>query len=255
MSHAGEPASMEELEKRVARLEGGRWEKWAQSAIVPIVLLLLGGWVNSTLQKGNAVLEQTRVTSQQVDVAQKMLASMFDGNPTKAFATARLMRKVVDSLISREVDSVLTAYYAEKVRASVEAGQLDTAAAIVAAAQAVGGAKSGNELRTAVGNAGATTVQSYVSRTDSARALEKSGFEALGRGDIAAAYEAFRSAERIYPGYHISFEMALFLRKAGRDPAQVSAVLQKAIEKFGRFMPPETVRAIRVHLAADRTAN
>jgi len=82
MNGTTEPSALEKLEKRVAKLETDRWEKWAQSSIVPIVLLLLGAWVNRTLQKGNEALEQIRVTSQQVDVAQKMLAGMFGGNAT-----------------------------------------------------------------------------------------------------------------------------------------------------------------------------
>lgn len=238
----------QKLEKRVQKLESERWEKWAQGAIVPIVLLVLGAWLNDTLQKGNEAIEQTRVTSQQVDVAQKMLAGMFDGNATKAFATARLMRKVVDSLVAREVDSVLTAYYAEKVRESVQAGQLDSAAAIVAAAQVVGGSKSGSELNAAVGIAGVRTVQRYVSKTDSVRALESSGFVALSKGDVVAAHTAFQKAEATYPGYRISYEMERLLSRATRDPSQVTVVLREAIQRYGGYMPPEIVGAIRARL-------
>jgi len=131
---------------------------------------------------------------------------------------------------------------------SVQNGQLDTAAAIVTAAQAVGDSKSGNQLRAAVGSAGVSAVQRYLSKTDSARAFEQSAYQALARGDIGTAHSDFQRSESVSPGYGISYEMERLLSKAAHgtpDTARVTAVVREAVQRYGKFMPSDVAGRLR----------
>jgi hypothetical protein len=233
--------SLLEMDRRLKKLESTRWEKWTQSAFIPVVLLLLGTCVNRTLQEQNQLLQRT-------DVAQKMLPGMFDGNAVKAYATVRLMRYVVDSAMAHELDSVVTAFYAQKAKESLDAQQPDSAAAILSAARTVGGSRSAASLNAALGVDGVDSVRRLKSRADTVRVLERKGFLALERLEMQSAQTAFRDAERVYPGFRISYEMERLLSRAVKDPGQTNSVIREALRLYSGFMPAETVTALRARL-------
>jgi hypothetical protein len=233
MKNPSDASPLDKLEHRLEKLESQRWEKWVQTAVIPLVLLGLGAWINSTIAKGNEALERQRVASQQIDVAQQMVGRMFEGNPTRDFATARLVHKLTEPEFARQLDSVMLAFYAQRVTAQVAAGRVDSAAIIVNAAKTVGGATPGEQLTRAVGSSNAAAIESY-SRANTARSLENTGFEALARGDVKAAYAAVSEAERIYPGFRISYELQQELRPAVGDSTLKVAVMRSAVRRYGQ---------------------
>lgn len=230
------------IEQRLKKLENeSRLKIIAQLFVAPILLLIVGGLLNQRIEKNKDAIERARTDAQRVDVAQKMIGSMFDGNPTKAFATSRLMRQIVEKDVAVAFDSILFSYYNARVVESVRTGNLDTAAAIIKAAESVGG-NAAQTIESSVGGPQVDSIRRYQERRAAAAAHEREGFEELLAGDLERAWRAFQASEDAVNGYRISYEMAGLLRTRRNrfnDPSTTKEILSILVDRYIDAVPSD----------------
>src|SRR6266849_2554095 len=123
----------EELEKRIGKLESqGAVKFFVQYLLSPILILSIGTIINWRIEKGKS-------ESNRIDIAQKMIPPLFAGNPDQAFATERLLTRVVDADVANDLHEIIAKYYKSKIETNLKEGNIEGADRIVSAAKTIGG--------------------------------------------------------------------------------------------------------------------
>lgn len=236
-------ATVEELESRISRLEKeGKLKFFVQYLLSPLLIISVGTFINWRIEQGKA-------EAQRIDLAQRMIATMFSGNADEAFATERLLTKVVDPQYAADLHQSVAKYYQSKVDASIKEGDVEGAARIVSAAKTIGGTAADQVVQSVDQNqAQKSTIQNYVSKSEEAAQQERQGFESLLAGDFERAANAFEASERAYHSYHSVYEIARLLRSKSaelNDPARRKAVLQEIVTRHAYGAPPDLLQRLR----------
>ena len=112
-------SSTEAIEKRLSKLENQSSLKFfVQYLLSPILLVSIGTFINWRI-------EGQKAESNRVDVAQKMIPTLFGGNPDQAFATERLLAKIVDPESAKDLHVIVVNYYQGKIESSLRAGNVE----------------------------------------------------------------------------------------------------------------------------------
>jgi hypothetical protein len=236
-------ATNDELEGRVSKLEKQSTMKFfVQYLLSPILIICLGAFINWQIEKGKA-------EAQRLDLAQKMIATMFSGNADEAFATERLLTKVVDPQYAKDLHESVAKYYKNKVDASIKQGDVEGAAKIVAAAQTIGGTAADQVVQSVAQNQSQQiAIQTFTSKAQEAAQQEREGFERLIKGDYEGAADAFAAAEQAYHSYHSAYEISRLLRARAadlNDPARRKSVLQEIVSRHAYGAPPDLIQRLR----------
>ena len=109
------------IEQRLDRLLDARPSRWStltQNLLSPLILLVIGWWLNSQIEQTRIELEQSKQLLNEaqhelarVSAVQDMLEKLFGGKPAEAFVTERLMKKILDDELAEEISSVVADYY------------------------------------------------------------------------------------------------------------------------------------------------
>ena len=205
-------ADLEKLEARVSKLESQGPVRFFFQYVFSPLLLLSVGWVL------NSQMETTKQGLQKLEMAQRMVVTMFSGNHHQAFATQRLLAKVLDKPMADELNAIFDQYYKGQVEAQYAAKNVETVAAIYAAAKSVGGEGARQVVEQIQRD---PEKQQSVQNYQLAAQKEREGFEKLNNGKVDEAIQAFEGAEAAYPSFHQAYEISRLLkekRTALKDP-------------------------------------
>jgi hypothetical protein len=236
-------ATTEELADRISKLEKeGKLKFFVQYLLSPLLIISVGTFINWRIEQGKA-------EAQRLELAQKMITTMFSGNADQAFATERLLTKVVDPDYAADLHQSVARYYQNKVDASIKQGDVEGAARIVSAARTIGGTAADQVVQSVDQNqTQKNTIQAYTSKSQEAAQKEREGFEKLITGDYDSAAASFEAAEQAYHSYHSAYEIAHLLRLRSadlNDPARRKAVLQEIVSRHAYGAPPDLLQRLR----------
>jgi hypothetical protein len=203
-----------ELESRVAKLEKQSASRFfVQYLLSPLLVLAVGAVMNYRVEQNKTELEKAKSDIQRIDLAQKMIPILFAGNPQQAFATQRLMEKVLDADVAKEFKEVITSYYKAKVESDLKKGDITSAVETLNAAQSIGGQSADQVVQSVTQDHGKSEViQKYTNKVQLASQKEREGFENLIAGKYDDAIKSFQAAEEAYNSYHQVYEIAKLLR-------------------------------------------
>ena len=129
-------SQLKDLNRRLETLEerDSGWVRFfLQYLLAPILVIAMGFFFNSELEKQKAELTQLKL-------AQEILPALFAEDPHQGFAAQRLMRHALaDQKISEEIANLVTNYYLSRLQVFIENGDAESASRIAQAAQSVGG--------------------------------------------------------------------------------------------------------------------
>jgi len=237
-----------DLETRVSKLEKqGSAKFFVQYLLSPLLLLIFGAVLNARVERSREALEEAKADIQRLDLAQKMIPILFAGNPDQAFATQRLMEKVLDPEVAKDFREVITKYYSAKIESDVKKGDFQAAAATLTAAQNIGG-QAAVQVEQSVQGAQKRTLQRYADKLHIASLKEREGFEDLLAGKYDEAIQAFQAAENAYNSYHQVYELARLLRSRRQELNDVNTkgkVLQLVVEKYSYGAPPDLIEKLK----------
>ena len=124
-------AELDELSKRIERLEGTKGKRWgaiAQQLVSPLILLIIGWWLNGQLEQSKQILQRAELDLRRISAVQGMLEQLFSGKPEQAFITERLMKRIVEAELADEISRVVAQYYkGELERLSQAPGRISEA--------------------------------------------------------------------------------------------------------------------------------
>ena len=105
----------------------------------PLLILVLGFFLNQQMEKQREAFQRLELEVKRIETAQHMLNELFSDIPERAFVADRLMRKLLDENLSKEVSSITALYYRQKLDQRLSNKTLDKAVEIETAAKAIGG--------------------------------------------------------------------------------------------------------------------
>ncbi len=227
------------IERRLEKLEKeSRIKMVLQYLLFPLMLLGSGALLN---REANRRADEVK----RFEIAQRMVPMLFAGNADQAFATQRILHRVLDTALVGEIDSVVVKYYRSRITESLRSGNVDSAVALVRTAQAVGGEAAEKLV--------APADRPELSRAGRASALERQAFEHLLAGRYDEAQADFARAEQAYPGYHSVYEIARLIRQ--RRPALASPEAQEELlrtiaTRHAYGAPADLLRRVRERVRA-----
>jgi tetratricopeptide (TPR) repeat protein len=233
---------IDQLEKRVAKLErGGAGRFVVQYLLSPILVLALGFYFNLRL-------EQTKSEIERVEVAHKMINTALGGDYEKSFITLRLVDVVLDPELAGQIKDAVIGYYERKLAASLEEGRPEEAVEIIQAARGVA-EETARELEQSLPKAEEDGREvDRLRNAEQAAQFNAHGFELLASGRYEDALENFRQAEEAYPTYGAAYEITELLERninRMRDPDVEQRVLGVIAEQHSWKAPEQQVRELR----------
>jgi hypothetical protein len=232
-------ATVEDLDKRLSKLEKeSAFRFFVQYLLSPLLIVVFGTFMNWEI-------ERLRSDVSRLDVAQKMVANLFTGNADQAFATERLMAKLVDPVLADEIHNIVANYYQNKIAVAVKNGRAEEARDIVQAARGAGGPAA---ERVVAALAASPEQNRAVSKVETAARNEREGFESLLRGDYDAAIQSFQAAEDAYPSYHQVYELARLLRQKKSTLADAEAqrrFFSLIAKDYSYGAPPDVLQRLK----------
>ncbi len=238
---------LDDLRKRLEALEkrgSGRSRFFMQYLLAPVLVVAIGVLLNRDLEK-----QKTEVM--QLQLAQQILPTLFSDDPHSAFAAQQLMRRALSDVnLQAEIQTLVTSYYLNRVQSLIDAGDIESANAIVQAAQSVGG-----DLGTQFVDVVKKDERRAAALTDyqTAVARERDGFQHLINSRYDDAIAAFDDAEAAYSQFHQVYEIGRLLR-ANRDELDTDggrlAVLRRIVEDMSWKAPPDLLARLRAEIGA-----
>jgi len=240
-------ATDELVEKRLAKLENQSSLKFfVQYLLSPILLVSIGTFINWRI-------EENKAESNRVDVAQRMIPTLFAGNPDQAFATERLLAKIVDPASASDLHLIVVKYYQGKIESSLSTGNVELAARIVSAATTIGGSAADEVVKSVANDKNqAERIQGFKTKSQEAAQNEREGFERLISGDYEGAMNAFKAAENAYHSYHQVYELARLIKEKKSelgDPNKRKDFLQVIVTQFAYGAPQDLMERLRAIVA------
>lgn len=195
-----------------------------QYLLSPILLLIVGFWINSRLEKQKQTLQRIQIT-------EDIIKNVFDDNPHKAFTLVGLLPSLLDDKsIIDTITLKVKLYYAKESADAAQKGDANRVIEIQNAAQ-VG--LNPNESR---GFIDSTKKDSNVNKVYVAKQLEQSGYDALfKKKDFLQAQKEFAKADSAYPQYHSAYEISTLIEKNKsklNDPETKNMLLDSIKEKY-----------------------
>lgn len=236
-------ATDELIEKRLSKLENQSSLKFfVQYLLSPILLVSIGTFINWRI-------EANKAESNRVDVAQKMIPTLFAGNPDQAFATERLLAKIVDPASANDLHLIVVKYYQGKIESSLSTGDVELAAKIVSAAKTIGGSAADEVVKSVDNDKDqAEQIQVFKNKSQQASQYEREGFESLIKGDYEGAINSFQAAENAYHSYHQVYELARLIRQRKAelsDPDKRKDFLQLIVNRNSYGAPQDLMERLR----------
>ena len=234
---------LEALSKRIERLEDSqpkRWSTIAQQLLSPLILLIIGWWLNGQLEESKQILQRSELDLRRISAVQGMLEQLFSGKPEQAFVTERLMKRIVEQELADEISRVVAQYYRGELE-RLGQGQERISEAQVAAMQEITepakrlGADSALEIAKAADAQRAFVVgKSIAIDSPDGRALAIAEAERLrAKGYDSAVWSSRTGYYGIVAG-HLPIEKALALK--GRAVAAGDVEPDAYLHSGGRFI-------------------
>jgi hypothetical protein len=197
---------------------------WIQTLIIPVVLAVVGYFINNTLQTQQRAFDKIKFADQVINEA-------FDsGNPDKALALTKIIPVLIDDpAFSESLVEMVNNYYLKKAELAlktsneVEYKQISQAAAAFDG----GGITISDSLK----------AKPETKKAEKAVALEQKGLEELHNGNLEAAQKHFEQANQTAPAFKASNEISKILEqkiddvKQGGDQQEIH---KEALEKIQR---------------------
>jgi tetratricopeptide (TPR) repeat protein len=233
---------LDQLEKRVSKLERGSAARFfVQYLLSPILVLALGFLFN--LQ-----LEATKSEVKRIEVAHDMVTTALSGDYEQSFITLRLVDVVLDPELAGQIKDAVIGYLKKRAIESLEQERPEEALEIIRAQEGIlkeAGQEPTDEIRRAIEEAGKG---SELNRAEQASALTSEGFQLLALGKYDQALEQFHQVERVYPSYGTAHEIIGELER-NRDkletPEGEREVLGTIVERYSWKVPEEDVRELK----------
>ncbi len=233
------------LRERLDALEKAgesRWRFFVQYLLSPLLVVVIGLVFNWQLEMG-------RKATQQLEIAQSMLGSLFSDDEFRSLATQRLLNQLLeDEVLKRELDGIVSDYFRRRFRKALQAGDVDDAYRIYDAARSVGG-EAGKRLVSGVEKE--TGARETLTRYERAKRAEETGFRALAEGRFDVALEAFAEAKAVYPDFHSVSEIHALLKEKRLqwdDPGVRRQILETVVNRYAWKAPQAPLRHIRQQL-------
>jgi len=229
--------NLKELEERVTKIEktnGLRF--YVQTLLAPVLIVLIGTIINWKIERNKA-------ENQRIELAQKMIPLMFDGKPEQALAAQRLLDKVVEPAVAKELETIVAGFYNSQTTTALKNGDIKTAQNIMLAANTIGGNVANQIIQK---NSKKVTESS--NKASEASAKEQEGFAMLASGDFVKAQKAFEESNKIYDQYHQTYEIATFLHKntnAFGDEQKRKALLRTIISDFSAYVSGDILEKLK----------
>jgi hypothetical protein len=203
---------LQEIDAKVSKMKGeSLWRFIVQVILAPLIIVAVGLIVNWQVERNKA--ENDRIAA-----AREMIPLLFDDSPDKAFATEKLLARIIDPEIADDLHEIVARHYVLVIQTSLATGDTATAARVLAAAENSGGAAADvvvDSLRRDVKSY--AKIQKYADRSAVAGAKEREGFDNMLAGKFDAAILAFGEAEAVYPSYHSVYEIGRLLQNRRND--------------------------------------
>jgi hypothetical protein len=134
--------TLDELSKKVDRLERqqhGSIHFFFQYLVSPLLLLIIGFILNQNVEQAKQSFQNLELEVKRIEAAQSLLNELFSDIPERAFIADRLMTKLVDEGLSKEISSIITQYYSQRFKNDLSMNDMAGVEKIAAAAKAIGG--------------------------------------------------------------------------------------------------------------------
>lgn len=196
------------------------WKTLLQTLLIPIAIAGVGYMINNTLQQKQMSLDKLKSTEQLIDDA-------FDAsNPDKAFALIKLVPQLTDDkAFGDTLILIINNYYTKKAIIAVQSGNDSAYQKISDAAKAYQG--SGVHITDSL------KANPLTSKAEAAHSEERKGMSFLQLGDLDSAQDHFERAEKSYPGFHSSYEIANLLRTkkiSAGSPVEQQRIQQEVLD-------------------------
>lgn len=239
-----------ELEARLAKLEKqGASRFFVQYLLSPLLVLAVGAVINYRVEQNKGEIEKAKSDIQRIDLAQKMIPILFAGNPDQAFATQRLLEKVLDPDVANEFREVIAKYYKAKVDSDLKKGDIKSAVETLTSAQSIGGQSADQVVQSVTQDQGKNdTILKFTSKLQIASQREREGFEHLIAGKYDDAIKAFQASEDAYNSYHQVYELAKLLRSRRQDlndENKRKEVFQVIVDKHSYGAPSDLLNQLK----------
>lgn len=217
---------------------------WIQTLIIPVVIAGIGYIINQTLQNQQREFEKIKFADQVINEA-------FDSNnPDKALALTKIIPLLIDDKpFLDSIISLINKYYEKKAELAIKYGNVEQYRRISDAAATFAG-KGINLSQLLAEN-------SVTSKAEEAHEYEKIAMVQVQEGNLEEAQSTFRKAEKTFPGFHISYEIANLLKskisevEAGANKEEIKQQVLDIIQKkysrkfeSGASTPVERVESV-----------
>ena len=203
----------------------------------PILVVLMGFILNHSLEVKKTEIEQ-------FNLAQNMIKEVFTEDVYQAFATQRLLEKVLDdTLLRNEVSDIVLSYYENKIDEYIENGQIQKAQSIVNAAKYIGGRLGNRFILSISKNEGK---KHKLDKYKKALKYEREGYINLLSSRYDKAIKSFENSERIYPTFHQVYEISRLLKKnRNKLPQQKKRIFNEILDNYSWGAPSDLLEEMR----------
>lgn len=237
--------SVEDLEKRIVKLEGrGLRRVLLQYLLAPAILLGIGFWFNWTLQEAKSEIER-------IEIAHQIVADALAGDYDQSFVTLKLVRVVLDEELAEEIVVAVTDYLSTKAEASLAEGRPEETVAIVQAATRSGGDAGERVKQSVLESRLVEGAGDLLANAEKADRFASDGFRLLAEGNYSGAATAFQRADEAYPDYGTAAEIHQMLTRnldQMRDPEVEQRVLGSIADRYAVEAPTKQVHELQGRL-------
>jgi hypothetical protein len=159
---------------------------------------------------------------QRIELAQKIIPTLFDDNAEKAFAIEPLLAKVVEGKEAEDIHNRVAKYYENKIDNKIKEGQIETASEIVSAAKSIGGPAADRVVQSVKQDS------QKVQKIENYRLTEIDKASVVSRGMLTApqAYRIVQDAIRAASGFNAGISLDEKLREVGIIDNNLIALLK-----------------------------
>jgi hypothetical protein len=238
-------ASVDELEKRVAKLEKpGPRRVFFEFLLAPAILLGIGFWFNWTLQEAKGEIER-------IEIAHEIVAEALAGDYDQSFVTLKLVRVILDEELAEEIVAAVTDYLSTKAEASLAEGRPEETVAIVRAATRSGGDAGERVKQNVLESKLVEGAPDLLAKAEQADLFASDGFRLLAEGNYRDAAAAFQRADQAYPDYGTAAEIhGLLTRNLAQmdNPEVEQRVLGSIADRYTEEAPVKQVQELQGRL-------
>lgn len=178
---------------------------WIQTLLAPIVIVIAGYIINSTLENQQREFDKLKFTEQ-------ILSEAFDSNnANKAFALAKLIPVLIDD--KAFADTLIHLINSHYIAEAAKALQLGNDSVY----QQISDAAKTYQLD---GLSDSLKKNPVTAKAEDAIAYENAGLQQIQQGNLIEAQKSFEQSKKVYPGFHSSNEISNELKEKNNDVKQ-----------------------------------